>query len=68
MIDPSIMDLMKRTDSKYTLVVEAAKRARQITDGSEPYTEVDSEKTVTIATNEIADGKIGFYRTKDGIK
>ncbi len=63
MIYPSINDLMKTTDSRYTLVVEAAKRARQLVDGSPKLSKVNSEKEVTIAINEIAEGKITYVRT-----
>lgn len=63
MIYPSINDLMKRADSRYTLVVEAAKRARQLVDGSPKLSKVNSEKEVTIAINEIAEGKITYVRT-----
>ncbi len=63
MIYPSINDLMKKADSRYTLVVETAKRARQLVDGSPKLSRVNSEKEVTIAINEIAEGKITFVRT-----
>ncbi len=63
MIYPSINDLMKTADSRYTLVVEAAKRARQLVDGSPKLSRVNSEKEVTIAINEIAEGKITYVRT-----
>ena len=36
MLYPSIDLLMKKADSKYSLVVLAAKRARQLLDGEEP--------------------------------
>ena len=69
MIYPSINDLMKNADSRYTLVVETAKRARQLVDGSQKLSKVNSEKEVTIAINEIAEGKITYVRTtKSAIK
>ena len=34
MIFPSLSDLMKNVDSKYTLSVAVAKRARQLTNGA----------------------------------
>lgn len=63
MIEPSINDLMKKADSRYTLVVETAKRARQLVDGSPKLSKVSSDKEVTIAINEIAEGKITYVRT-----
>lgn len=64
MIYPSINELMKKVDSRYTLVVEAAKRARQLVDGAAKLTKVNSDKEVTIAIHEIADDKITYVRTK----
>ena len=43
LIKPTLESLMKKVDSKYTLVTLAAKRARELTDGDEPL--VDVEKT-----------------------
>jgi len=68
MIEPGISSLLKKVDSRYTLVVAAAKRARQITEGAHKLTECESEKPVTIAINEIDEQKITYIRTKSGIK
>lgn len=68
MIYPSIDNLVKRVDSKYTLVIAAAKRARQILDGSPIMVETDSTKDVTIALEEISQGKLEYEKTKEGIK
>ncbi|QZY57128.1 DNA-directed RNA polymerase subunit omega [Crassaminicella profunda] len=54
MLNPSINDLLQKVDSRYSLVVAASKRAREIIDGDERLTEVDSNKPVTIATYEIS--------------
>jgi DNA-directed RNA polymerase subunit omega len=51
---PSIDQLMKKTDSKYSLVVLAAKRARQLLDGQEPKVKPFSKKHVGMALEEIA--------------
>ncbi|HHU63862.1 MAG TPA: DNA-directed RNA polymerase subunit omega [Clostridiales bacterium] len=68
MIYPPIDELMKKVDSRYTLVVETAKRARQLVSGSEPKCDVKSEKPVTTAIYEILGGKVTYKRTKEGIK
>ncbi len=59
---------MKRVDSKYTLVTLAAKRARQLTDGDKPLVDVDTTKVVSIAMEEIDQGKITYEAPKAGIK
>ncbi len=59
MIYPPIAGLVKKTGSRYALVIEAAQRARQISQGATPLVATNSKKEVTIAANEIFDGKIG---------
>ena len=55
MVNPSMDTLLKKVDSKYTLVVLAAKRAREILDGSEVQVAEKSTKNVTNALAEIAE-------------
>ena len=68
MMHPSLEKLMDKVDSRYTLVVEVAKRARQIVDGDNPRVDIDSDKPVSIAINEVKAGKIRYKKTKEGIK
>ncbi len=68
MIQPSLDVLVDKVDSKYTLVVLAAKRARELMDGDQALCESKSNKQVTVALEEVAAGKISFERTKAGIK
>ncbi len=68
MIYPAISQLLENVDNRYTLVMEIAKRARQITAGSESRIVCESHKPVTIAVNEISEGKVTYERTKEGIK
>lgn len=68
MIYPSINSLMEKVDSRYTLVVATAKRARQLAEGAPKLTRAASEKPVTVAINEISENKVTFVRTKSGIK
>ncbi len=56
-------------ESRYTLVMVAAKRARQIVDGSTPMTESKSNKPVLIALDEIEEGKVNYVNpTKSSYK
>ncbi len=68
MVTPSINTLLTKVDSRYTLVVLASKRARQILDGSQVKVKVKSTKNVTNALAEVAEGEITYARTKLGIK
>lgn len=68
LIYPPISSLMEKVDCRYTLVVAAAKRARQLADGAHKLVRCSSDKPVTIAVNEINEDKITYKRTKSGIK
>lgn len=68
MIYPPLSELSKKSDSRYTLVVQVAKRARQLVAGAKPLVSVESDKPVTIAIHEVNAGKIQYKRTKEGIK
>lgn len=58
MISPTLISLLQKADSKYTLVVAVAKRARQLVDGQPSMVDIVSIKPVTIAIHEIAEGKL----------
>ena len=66
MNQPSLEKLVKNVDSKYSLVVVAAKRARQITDNQANKEELI--KPVTQALYEIAEGKVEYRSPQTGIK
>ncbi|AWI03937.1 DNA-directed RNA polymerase subunit omega [Clostridium drakei] len=68
MINPSVVDLLKKIDNRYTLVTMTAKRARQLIEGAEPMVRITSTKPVTIAINEISQGVITYTTVKEGIK
>ena len=58
MVDPSIDYLAEKVDSKYTLVILAAKRARELTVGNQNM----PKKEVSTALREIADDVITYER------
>ena len=68
MIAPSIDKLIDLVDSKYTLVVLASKRAREIVSEGAPSIGAKANKPVTTALYEINSEKISYERTKAGIK
>jgi len=69
---PSLDELLKHVDSRYTLVVVSAKRARQLTEKVlQQDTSIDPvtvSKPVSAALQETVQGKIKYRRTKQGIK
>jgi len=68
MTQPSLDQLISKVDSKYTLVVAAAKRGRELMDGRPRLVETKTTKPVSMALEEILAGRIGFERTKVGVK
>ena len=62
MLYPTINEIRKKADSRYTIVILAAKRARDIIDGKPILTEAETEKPVSIAANEIAEDLITYRR------
>ncbi len=64
MIYPSIDTLIDKVDSKYTLVIAAAKRARMLNEGARRMVDSHSIKDVSIALEEINLGKVGYERLK----
>lgn len=65
MVNPSTDALMTKVDSRYGLVVCAAKRARQLLDGAELEAELQSTKNVTNALEEIVEDKINYIIKKE---
>ena len=58
MLYPPVADLLKNVDSRYLLVNVVATRARQIAAEAEEFQEDLPEKPVTMAIQEVADGKL----------
>lgn len=58
MLYPPVADLLKNVDSRYLLVNVVARRARQIAEEAEELQEELTEKPVTLAIQEVADGKL----------
>ena len=65
MIYPPITELVKKTGSRYALVIETAKRTRQLVDGAERLSNVETFKDVTVAVNEIFEGKVEAVKTAE---
>ena len=58
MLYPPVADLLKDVQSRYLLVNVVAQRARQIATEAEELQEELTEKPVTLAIHEVADGKL----------
>lgn len=64
MLYPPLSELMKKVDNRFTLCIVVAKRARRLLEGDRPLLECNSKKPVSIATNEVCEGKITYIRTR----
>ena len=60
MIYPSADQIEEQVESKYALVILAAKRAKQIKEGGRPLIKTDSVNPLTIALEEIASGSVCY--------
>ena len=81
-IEPKIETLLEDVDSKYTLVILAAKRSRQInsyfsqlgegvaefTPPQVPMSPDQAPKALSISLQEIAEEKVGYERTSEATK
>ena len=65
MVKPSVQELLTKAKNRYELVIATSKRARQIASGSKPLTDVKEEAPVTIAANELGEGKVEIIREND---
>ena len=59
---PAIDELCQKVDCRYTLVVESAKRARELVGGAQPLIDPKDKKPVSIAVDEINRGLLAYRR------
>jgi len=55
-------------DSKYRLIILAAKRSKQLQRGARPRIDIDTlkHKNTRIALEEVMQGRVNFSKTDDG--
>ncbi len=58
MLYPPVADMLKNVDSRYLLVNVVAQRARTIASEAEELQEELTDKPVTLAIREVAEGKL----------
>ena len=59
-----IEELLKRCSSIYRLVILAAKRAKEVAEGSPPLVETGYRKVTSVALEEILQGKV-LYKPEE---
>ena len=65
MTQPPIGELLEKVDCRYTLAVEASKRAREIIGGALPLIDTKETKPLSSAIEEINRRLITYSRTED---
>ena len=65
MVKPTVQELLTKAKNRYELVIATSKRARQIAEGAEVKTDVKEESVVTLAANEIAEGKVEIIEPEE---
>jgi DNA-directed RNA polymerase subunit omega len=56
------MSVEQEFDSNFRYVMVAARRARQLQNGSQPLVDSRSRKACKVAQDEIAAGKVGYVK------
>ncbi len=64
-VEPTIVELSEKVDCRYTLVVETAKRARQLVAGGQPLLDRKEMKPLKLAVEEINRGLITYARNAE---
>lgn len=64
MVKPSVNELLEKAENRYALVIATSKRARQLAIGEKPLTDKREESMVTLAADEIAEGKVEIVKDK----
>lgn len=64
-VKPTVSELLTKAKNRYELVIATSRRARQIAEGAEVKTDVKEDSPVTLAANEIAEGKIKIIEPEE---
>ncbi len=59
-VEPNVLELLKHSESRYTLVVEASKRGREIVGGAQPMIDAKEMKPLKIAVEEVNRGLLTY--------
>ena len=64
-VKPTVNELLNYAENRFALVIATSKRARQIAKQTTRQTKGNKISPVTLAANEIAEGKIEIYRNNE---
>ena len=61
-VEPNVLELLDKAETRYTLVVEASKRGRQLVAGAQPLVDVKDMKPLGVAVEEINRGLVTYEK------
>lgn len=61
-VDPNVLELLNHADSRYTLVVEASKRGRELVNGAQAMIDNNGMKPLKTAIEEVNRGLLTYDR------
>lgn len=61
LVKPTVAELLEKGENRYRLVIATAKRARQISAGSEKMVDTEDTSPVSIAADEIEENALKLY-------
>ena len=64
-VDPNVLELLDHADSRYALVVEASKRAREIVSWATPAINAEGMKPLKAAVEEINRGLLTYEKPSE---
>lgn len=68
LVKPTVPELLRASKkNRYSLVIATAKRARQISAGSKVMVNDDDTSPVTLAADEIGEGKIKIFENSENL-
>ena len=65
MVKPTVQELLEHAENRFALVIATSRRARQIASGDKVLTNVKEESPVTLAANEINEGKVQIIKADE---
>lgn len=63
-VEPNVLQLLEKAETRYTLVVECAKRGRQLVSGAQPMIDAKDQKPLHVAVQEINRGLITYDKAE----
>ena len=61
-VEPNVLEMLDNAETRYTLVVEASKRGRQLVAGAQPLVDVKDMKPLGVAVEEINRGLVTYEK------